>query len=521
MMKNIFRTYRIAFLGCILMISTIFYTGCTDNFAELNTKPSGLKTLDASDVRSLFPSAQYNVFTERTGYNWQTMTMLFAGMYSQHFAGVQQAQESHRYVIVQRWMDIWPATYTIVMPALKSIIENTEGKEPTLNAIARIWKVEALHRLTDYFGPIPYSQIGTKERSIKYDSQKDIYYDFFKELDAATALLKSNMAKVSFADKDLLYQGDNAKWLRFANSLRLRLAIRISNVEPAKAKQEAEKAFADGVMTAVNDGAYIKTSAEFPHGLNAHIARNNSRMSATMESLQKGYNDPRLSVYWSPAPSDGQFRGIRSGLSIAQQNLAVHSRNNLSNVGLKYSPTTSSVTPMVCMYASEVYFLRAEGALNGWNMGGNAKDLYEKGIEISMNEHGIINAGTISTYVNGTTPASALNDMFKSPPTTMVPVRFSTNIDSQREQIGTQKYLALFPEPHEAWAEMRRSGYPKFYPLLFSQNPDLQPNKMIRRISFLDREIIANGEAVKAAVPLLGGGPDNVATPLWWDKNPK
>ena len=154
-------------------------------------------------------------------------------------------------------------------------------------------------------------------------------------------------------------------------------------------------------------------------------------------------------------------------------------------------------------------------------MGGNAKDLYEKGIEISMNEHGIINAGTISTYVNGTTPASALNDMFKSPPTTMVPVRFSTNIDSQREQIGTQKYLALFPEPHEAWAEMRRSGYPKFYPLLFSQNPDIQPNKMIRRISFLDREIIANGEAVKAAVPLLGGGPDNVATPLWWDKNPK
>lgn len=507
-------------LAYVVLVICIFSPGCTDNFEEINTKPAGLKSLEPSDVRSLFPSAQYNVFTERTGYNWQTMTMLFAGMYSQHFAGVQPAQESHRYVIVQRWMDIWPATYTNVMSNLQSIIENTEGKEPTLNAIARIWKVVTLQRLTDYFGPIPYSQIGTKERSIKYDSQKDIYYDFFKELDEATALLKNNMSRVSFADKDLLYNGDNAKWLRFANSLRLRLAIRISNVEPAKAKVEAEKAFAGGVMIVVTDGAYIKSSSDFPHGLNAHIARNNSRMSATMESIQKGYKDPRMQVYWSPAPSDGQYRGIRNGMTVADQNLPVHSRTNLSNVGLKYSPATSSITPMVCMYASEMYFLRAEGALNGWNMGGNAKDLYEKGIEMSMNEHGISNSTIISTYTNGTSGAVALNDIYKSPPVTDVPVKFSADIKTQREQIGTQKWLALFPEPHEAWAEIRRSGYPKFYPLLSSQNPDIAPNKMIRRISFLDREIIANGEAVKAAIPLLGGGPDNVATPLWWDKNP-
>ncbi|MGV3685230.1 MAG: SusD/RagB family nutrient-binding outer membrane lipoprotein [Daejeonella sp.] len=519
-MENFTIKFGIRKFACLILMVCILSPGCTDDFEEINTKPSGLKTLDPSDVRSLFPSAQYNVFTERTGYNWQTMTMLFAGMYSQHFAGVQPAQESHRYVIVQRWMDIWPATYTNVMSNLQSIIENTDSKEPTLNAIARIWKVVTLQRLTDYFGPIPYSQIGTKERSIRYDAQKDIYYDFFKELDEATVLLKNNMARVSFADKDLLYQGDNAKWLRFANSLRLRLAIRISNVEPAKAKEEAEKAFAGGVMMAVGDGAYIKSSSDFPHGLNAHIARNNSRMSATMESIQKGYNDPRMQVYWSPAPSDGQYRGIRNGMTVADQNLPVHSRTNLSNVGLKYSPSTANTTPMVCMYASEVYFLRAEGALNGWNMGGNAKDLYEKGIETSMNEHGITNSATISTYTNGTTGASALNDMYKSPPVTTVPVKFSADVKIQREQIGTQKWLALFPEPHEAWAEIRRSGYPRFYPLLNSQNPDIAPDKMIRRISFLDREIIANGEAVKAAVPLLGG-PDNVATPLWWDKNPK
>src|SRR5690606_8002267 len=89
--------------------------------------------------------------------------------------------------------------------------------------------------------------------------------------------------------------------------------------------------------------------------------------------------------------------------------------------------------------------------------------------------------------------------------------------ERQRDQIGTQKWLALYPESHEAWAEIRRSGYRKFYPLMSSQNPDLLTNQMIRRISLLDPAIIANGPAVEAAVPLLGGGPDNVATRLWWD----
>ena len=153
-------------------------------------------------------------------------------------------------------------------------------------------------------------------------------------------------------------------------------------------------------------------------------------------------------------------------------------------------------------------------------MGGTAKDLYEKGIETSMLEHGITNPATINTYINGTSLPMAPGGFFNTPALTDIPVKFSAIEEKQREQIGTQKWLALFPEPHEAWAEIRRSGYPKFYPLIHSENPDIEPTRMIRRISFLDREVIANGEAVKAAVPLLGGGPDNVSTPLWWDKNP-
>jgi len=489
---------------------------CTKNFEEINTPPGGLTTLSAPDLRSLFPGALVNGLS--VNYN-ETSMLLFAGVYSQHFAGTNPAQESHRYVIVQRWVDIWPGTYVRTMPNLVNIIEQTEGSEPTLNAVARIWKVFAFQRLTDYFGPIPYSKIGVDTVVVNYDSQRDIYFDFFEELDKATTDLANNLEKASFADKDYIYNGDNAKWLKFANTLRLRLALRISDVEPEKAKVEAEKALAGGVMTEVDDGAYFTTSADFRNGLNSFMGRNGSRMTATMESLLKGYNDPRLGVFWSPALSDGEFHGVRNGMSVAEQNIPQNGVNNNSQVGPKYLPENMNTTPQVALYASEAYFLRAEGALNGWDMGGTAEDLYEMGIETSLREHDITDSEVINNYIQGTSLPIAPDNYFETPPLTDIPVKFATDVEKQREQIGTQKWLALFPESHEAWASVRRSGYPKVYPLLNSQNPDIEPDMMIRRISFLDREKIANGEAVDAAVPLLNGGPDDVTTRLWWDKS--
>lgn len=500
----------------LFLASIITLNGCTKNFEKINTSPSGLVTLSAPDLRSLFPGALVSGLG--AGYNETTMA-LFAGVYSQLFAGTSPTQESHRYVIVQRWMDIWPGTYVSTMPKLVNIIEaSKDGKEPTLNAIARIWKVYVFVRLTDYFGPIPYSKIGEDTSIVLYDSQKDIYYDFFKELDEAATDLKNNLAKPSFGAKDLIYNGDNSKWLKFANTLRLRLAIRISNVEPVKAQQEAEIAVTNGVMTEQTDGAYFQTSADFPNGLNNFMGRPSVRMSATMESLLKGFNDPRLSKFWSPAQSDGQYHGVRNGMSIAEQNLPENSLNAISSVSAKYSPANMATTPQVAIYASEAYFCRAEGALNGWNMGGTTQEFYEEGIKMSLHENDVMDPVVIANYINGTSLpiAPSANNYFPTPPLTDIPVKFSTDPQKEREQIGTQKWLALFPDGHEAWAGIRRSGYPKFYPLLHSQNPDILPDSMIRRISFLDREKIANGSAVTAAVSLLKG-PDTVLTPVWWD----
>ena len=155
--------------------------------------------------------------------------------------------------------------------------------------------------------------------------------------------------------------------------------------------------------------------------------------------------------------------------------------------------------------------------LNGWDMGtGTAKEFYEKGIEMSLRTWGITDGAVINAYINNTSKPSAPEGYFHSPPVADIPVKFSTDPAVQREQIGAQKWLALFPEGHEAWASFRRSGYPKMYPLIHSDNPDAPVGTFIKRIPFLNYDRDRNGPAVDAAVDLLGG-PDKISTRLWWD----
>jgi hypothetical protein len=171
------------------------------------------------------------------------------------------------------------------------------------------------------------------------------------------------------------------------------------------------------------------------------------------------------------------------------------------------------------MCAAEAYFLRAEGALLGWSMGGSAKDLYEQGITNSMIQWGITDNTAIQAYINGTALPVAPGDYLNSSPVTDIPVKWSGDVNVQKEQIATQKWLALFPDGVEAWADYRRGHYNKLYPVVNSDNPDI-PNpsatQYIRRITFLLSEKQSNGPEVEKAVGLLGGE-DKISTPLWWD----
>lgn len=503
----------------LMLIMVIALSGCTKEFENRNTDPTRLTSLSPTDVKSLFPSALYaGMNTGPNGVDYQQAQNLFADMYSQYFGITQTAFSSDRYNIVQQWVRYqWFGTYVASMPPLMTIIKETETDETkALNAIARIWKVFVLHRTTDYYGPIPYSKIGSDSTYISYDPQKDIYYDFFKELSEASTVLANNISLPSYGEQDVIYGGSNEKWIKFANTLRLRLALRISKVEPEKARLEAEAAVASGVMTSNLDNANLKTSPpDNYNGFSRITGWNEFRMSAAMESVLKGYEDPRLSKYFQPAVATGEYKGVRNGMVPAEQTLLENDYEHTSNVSEYFDIDYMYNTPMKVMASAEAYLLRAEGALNGWNMGGAAKELYEKGIEMSLASWDIP-SDAIQNYIAGQSLPIAPGGYFDTPALTDIPVRFSDNPERQREQILTQKWLALFPDGFEAWAEVRRSNYPKLYPLIHSDNPDVPANQMISRIPFLDFDKERNGPAVKEAESLLNG-PDNASTKLWWD----
>lgn len=505
---NMRKSYRIKLIACLMFIA-----GCTKDFEEINTDPTRLATLSSMDIRSLFPGSIVQTFVG-TSY-WASA--LGPGLFSRQFASTQVAHSFQRYLIPDFMPNtIYNAWYGALSP-LQNVINMSGDNDPTLNAVARIWKVFILHRATDTWGPIIYSQIGSPGRVVTFDSQKDVYYDFFEELESADSLLRNNLSIPSFADNDPIYHGDNEKWLKFCNTLRLRLAMRISMVDPAKAKMEAEKAVSNGVMTDVSDNALVTVSVANPNGMNFQTGWNEQRMSCEFESLFKGWNDPRMSKYWSPALTDGKYRSVRCGMSPAQQVIPENSYDNVSNVSLYFQPENMNTTPQTVMYAAEAYFARAEGALNGWDMGGTAEEFYEQGIKSSMNTWGITDATVINTYTNGTSLPIALNDYYHTPALTDIPVKFSTDPEKQREQIATQKWIAEFPQPHETWAEMRRTGYPKTYPLLNSDNPNVSVHEMISRYLYPIAEHDNNLAGYQTAVEKLGDGGDLESTHVWWD----
>lgn len=504
---------------CFVLATTVICSGCTKNYPELNTDPTRLTNLNSGDVKGLFTNAEYMaMYSGRSSAEYQYAQGFFADLYAQYSAITATFDPTDRYNISQEWIqEQWIATYTKSLPPLMAILRETKTPETkAMNSIARIWKVFIMHRATDYYGPVPYSKIGSDSTAISYDSQKSIYMDLFKELREASDVLKANISQPSYGDKDVIFNGNNAKWLKFANTLRLRLALRISDVEPVMAKQEAEAAVAGGTMTDLSDDAYLKVSGVNYNGYNRQSGWNEFRMSATMESVLGGYDDPRLSKYWAPAINTGKYTGVRNGMNVAEIVASQNDPDNNSGPSDALLPGSMYKTPSTVMYTAEAYFLKAEGVLNGWNMGGTAEMFYEKGIEMSLRTWGITDNALITNYIKSTNMPKAPGGFFNTPALTDIPVKFSANPVKQLEQIHTQKWIALFPEGHEAWASIRRSGYPKLYPLIHSDNPNVPADMLIRRIPFLNYDRDRNAAAVTAAEALLGG-PDNASTRLWWD----
>jgi len=543
-MKPINKRTNIYLLSGLLAGVLLFSVACTKSYKDTNTDKNSIPTVTPATLPFLFSHAQ-EVGTVNQG-NYQIAQNLFADQYAQYFACEATYFGSDRLVINQAWVGAnFNPYYTDVVPQLQTIFANTDSMSAE-HAMAEVVWVLTLMKATDYWGPILYFSAGTFASSVPYDPQDKIYADFFHRLDGAIAVLTPKAGGTSvFTSYDLFYQGNISKWIKFANTLRLRLALRVSKADPATAKTEAEASVAAGVMTtSPADDCFVERSATGNdiNGLSTMSDWNEFRMSATMASVLKGYQDPRIAQYFLPTANSGvptpgifaNYTGLRNGLSVAEQGMPQNLAAANSHQGQRWSSTGVTVggtivgeasytsTPQNVIETAEAYFLRAEGALLGWNMGGTAQSLYESGIKNSMAQWGITDATAVNTYV--ASPATPTNpgSFATTAPVSNVPIAWSSDPTMQLKQIMTQKWLALYPDGMEAWADYRRSHVLPLYPVVHSDNPLIPDptSKWLRRIPFLLTEHQTNAAAVQAATSLLSTGVDNELTPLWWDKNP-
>ena len=519
-MKSIFN-----FVLAVIFTSVIF-SGCTDDFEEINTNTRVLAQLDKATIGNVFARTQWrgNMIGK-----YQVFNNLFADNYCQYFSITQTKFPSDRYEVVGGWTNSdWSGFYGDAANNLNIVLQLTtpaenEGME-LHHAIAQIAKVQYYHIITDYWGPIPYSEVGQGGKSVAYDSQEFIYNDFFSLLDSALTLMGSNKGKNAFGSHDQFYGGDINSWIKLGNSLRLRLAMRISDVNPQKAKTEAEKAIKGGVMTSAADNCIFKVTPNSYNYLNRMVPWNEFRMSATMESVLKGYEDPRMDDFFGATVNtedtdNPEWHGLRNGYSISDLGIIPElSVDNTSRMGERWQNATDRGTNNIeIMVSPESYFLRAEGALKGWDMGGNAKDLYEEGIKQSlMFWDPELSDADVAAYVSSSnTPATTFDvgaDIVFD-----TPIAWSSDKNVQLEQVARQKWLGLYPWGLEAWADVRRAERPQRYDIKQSDNPHLKTNELIRRVLFVSGEYETNPEGVETGKAFLGG-PDNAATKLWWDK---
>ncbi|MEQ6122947.1 RagB/SusD family nutrient uptake outer membrane protein [Pseudotenacibaculum sp. MALMAid0570] len=522
-MKNINKI--ITYLIVIGLVSS----SCSNGLDDLNNNTRNITQdqleVDFQHVGSLYKPIFESIYQYSPAWSYQLQQNLNADVYSGYLTNPRPfiaGANNTTYNLVSGWNNfIWSVPYSNVMNNVKSITDLTGTDFPTLNAVALILKVSAMHRVSDVFGPIVYTNFGDLSNAGVYDSQQAAYDAFFADLDTAVDALMADINSQRFTAFDLSYGGNYTKWVRLANSLRLRLAIRISKVDPAKAKLEGEKALSQslGVMTANDDGFFVNGSLDHPLQT-IDNSWGDIRMNASMESILVGYSDPRGSVFFDNSSATGDLKGVRNGLPL----LPGYSDELAQKADyINYSALNDGIhTPRVqLMTASEVAFLKAEAALRGWAGAGGAQANYEQGIMLSFDQHGASgaaayiadNTSTPNDYIDTFNPA---NNIVAASNITIAWDAAATN-EEKLERIITQKWIAMFPEGQEAWSEFRRTGYPKIFPVVSNQSGGtIDTNIQIRRIPFVDSELSTNAAGVAGAVSLLGG-PDNGGTRVWWD----
>ena len=491
-------------------------TACTGDYEDINSNPYEPGDLTGDDyalssqlnnIAGCVMSSDVNTI--------QFTDALLGGTLGGYFSDANSSFENSfaRYNPTNDWSRVFMKSDRII-PTLYANLGQVEmlgekAGDPVPYAVATVIKIAAMSRVTDTYGPIPYSAIGeTTDLAVPYDSQKDVYNEFFTELSEAIETLDTHRGSALSPMGDYVYGGDINKWVKFANSLKLRLAMRVSFVDRKLSRQMAEEAIKGGVIESNADNATWKYFSTLTNPLYTAVMYN----SSGSETGGDTHAAADIICYMKSTFDGIDYVGLRRGGETFNKSWGF----SFSGVGVKAND------PLIWMTASEVAFLRAEGAaIHNFDMGGNAADFYNSGIALSFEQWGV--AGAEAYMQNSTARPQAYVDPTEQNPyngaLSDITIKWddSANSETKLERIITQKWIALYYNGNEAWAELRRTGYPKLIPVEYNGSGGVvDSNKGPQRMPYPQEEYTNNSYNVTSAVNNLLGGPDNMATKMWW-----
>jgi Starch-binding associating with outer membrane len=497
-----FTRYSVA----LLTVGAFATTACKTDLTDLNTNPNNPTTAPAGP---LFTRAMSQEVPRFAG-NSLSGTSLFA----EHVAQVQYVDEDRGH-LRPTTMDAFFGAYATELEDLQKVGALGDAiKSPNTSGPARVMQVWAYQNMTDAFGDIPYSEalqgdvVGGPTKP-KYDKQQDIYTGMLKTLTDASATMKVSTLDVGLAAADPIYKGDMAKWLKFSNSLRARLAMRMSKADPAKSTAELSAAFSapGGVMTSNADIAKLAWPGDgvFDNPFAVNFAsRDDHRVSKTLLDTMNALNDPRIKIYAQPTKNDPtKYVGLQNGLDNATVTPFFNTTSRPgtilypgSTVYGTFGTAAGKTTPSYIMTFAELSFIQAEAANR--SVGGlapaAAAGFYNAGVTASITQWGG-SAADAAAYL--AQPGVAY-------------VAGATGL----QQIGLQKWISMFTQGTEAWSEWRRTGNPasiKMGPKAYADTPTI-PRRFLYPVS----ESAVNLTSLNAAI--AAQGPNGYYTHVWWDK---
>jgi len=481
-LRFIQRFNSIKILSAALLLAT--FVSCRKELLDANIDPNVSGTAQPDYLLS-------NAIKSTSDTYWGTTNNLNGTLlFVQHVAKIQYT-EVDRYIFSNADFESpWKSFYAQSLTDLNKIIElGQKSNNPNYKSVGLILRSWVFSLLTDAYGDIPYSEAISIDNHItpKYDAQQDVYHGILNDLKVASDSIDPTGKPIS---GDIIYSGNLTKWKHFANSLRYRIALRIADREPQLSKQIISEI---PVSQLIGDGEiaqliYLVSPNQNPIS-QFFETRDDYRVSKSIVETLKSLNDPRLAIYANTTETvtPEQYIGVPNGLSNSDASALGFSRT--SKIGSYFRQPQA---PAVILSYAEVLFDRAEAAARGFT-NENAEDLYNQAITASLKQYGVTDNTVIANYL------------------AQPSVKY--DLTNYRKSIGNQKWIALFGQGLEAFAEWRRLDYPVLTPAAAG----VLNGKIPLRYIYPGSEQSLNSKSYKAAIAHQGD--DLLTTKLWFDLN--